>query len=200
MNDKPTEFYPWQVDIAQQWLGQRERFAHAWLIHGLSGVGKTQFAKAAAVSLLCTQPINHLACGTCDACLWCQHGNHPDLRLIRPETVAAAEEGMSAADSKKTLSKEIRVEQLRQLHSWFNTATHRGGFRVVVLYPAESLNVISANALLKVLEEPPANTLFMLVADAPDRLLPTILSRCRRLPLPIPKQEQCLKLVRAHVR
>lgn len=190
MSISSSDFYPWQRDVAQHWLSNTERFAHAWLIHGLAGVGKTRFARAAAAALLCTQPVEHLACGVCEACLWCKHGNHPDLRLIRPEAVALAEDSHEATDSKKTPSKEIRVEQLRQLHSWFNTATHRGGYRVAVLYPAESLNTISANALLKVLEEPPANTLFLLVADAPDRLLPTILSRCRRLPLPVPSKEE----------
>src|SRR5690606_37327823 len=72
----------------------------------------------------------------------------------------------------------------------------RGGWRVAVVYPAEALNVISANALLKVLEEPPANTVFLLTADAPDRLLPTLVSRCRRLPLPVPGAEQCLSGLR----
>lgn len=199
MISNSTEFYPWQQELAQQWLVQRERFSHAWLIHGLAGIGKTQFAQAAAASLLCTKPVRGLACGQCDSCLWCKHGNHPDLRLLRPESVAASESGENLSDSKKTLSKEIRVEQLRQLHTWFNTATHRGGYRVVVLYPAESLNTITANALLKVLEEPPANTIFMLVADAPDRLLATILSRCRRLPLPVPAPEQSLAWLNSQI-
>src|SRR5690606_17883852 len=152
-------------------------------------------------SLLCTSPKKgYQACGECDACRWCKNGNHPDLRLLRPESVAAQEAAESnPADSKKALSKEIKVEQLRQLHSWFNTATHRGGYRVVVLYPAESLNPISANALLKMLEEPPAHTVFILVADAPDRLLPTILSRCRRLPLSIPQAELSLQWLHEHV-
>jgi len=67
-----------------------------------------------------------------------------------------------------------------------------------VLYPAEALNIISANALLKVLEEPPAHTVFLLSADAPDRLLPTLVSRCRRLPLPVPAAQQCLPWLRQH--
>src|SRR5690606_1181607 len=98
--------------------------------------------------------------------------------------------------TRKAPSRDIRVEQLRALHDWFNTATHRGGWRVAVLYPAEALNVISANALLQVLEEPPANTVILLTADAPDRLLPTLVSRCRRLPLPVPPPEQCLPWLR----
>jgi len=196
-------FLPWHADTARHWLGQRERFAHAWLIHGLAGIGKVEFALAAAASLLCESPHAGLACGTCAACTWFASGNHPDVRRIRPEAIAL-EEGVEAqadaapaatatssatqaeAGKKRAPSREIRIEQIRSLASWFNTATHRGGWRVAGLYPAHAMNIISANALLKVLEEPPARTVFLLVADAPDRLLPTLVSRCRRLPLAAP--------------
>lgn len=186
------EFLPWQRNIASAWLERRERFAHAWLIHGMPGIGKQDFALAGAASLLCESPEEGLACGACQACLWLAAGNHPDIRRIRPDAVAfeegapdtTVESGGSAA--KKNPSREIRIDQLRELSAWFNTATHRGGWRVAVLYPAHALNVISANALLKVLEEPPQHTVFLIVADAPDRLLPTLVSRCRRLPLPVP--------------
>ncbi|ARP86513.1 DNA polymerase III subunit delta' [Bordetella genomosp. 9] len=201
-----AQFLPWQVDTARGWLENRDRFAHAWLIHGLAGIGKLQFAAAAAASLLCESPRQGLACGQCAACTWVAGGNHPDLRRIRPEAVALeegadatgeAEDGESAsgggASAKRAPSKDIRVDQIRALESWFNTATHRGGWRVALLYPAQALNVISANALLKVLEEPPAHTVFLLVADAPDRLLPTLLSRCRRLPLATPAPEAALQ-------
>lgn len=189
-------FLPWQTAAAQAWLGSRERFSHAWLIHGLAGTGKRQFALAGAASLLCEAPRNGLACGHCAACLWVAAGNHPDLRRIRPDAVAVEEGGEAeeeaATSSKAAPSRIIRVDQLRALNSWFNTATHRGGWRVAVLYPAQALNAISANALLKVLEEPPDHTIFLLVADAPDRLLPTLVSRCRRLPLAIPGRDEAL--------
>jgi DNA polymerase-3 subunit delta' len=201
-----AHFLPWQLQTAQAWLSKRERFAHAWLIHGVAGIGKVEFATAAAASLLCEAPVDHIACGHCAACTWVASDNHPDLRRIRPEAVALAEGGPTAANTdeaaaagegatttKRAPSKEIRIDQLRSLESWFNTATHRGGWRVAVLYPAQALNVISANALLKVLEEPPPNTIFLIVADAPDRLLPTLVSRCRRLPLPAPAADLSLK-------
>lgn len=192
MSDIPL-FLPWQGEFASSWLSRRDRFAHAWLIHGMAGIGKRQFALAAAASLLCESPQSGLACGQCAACQWVASGNHPDLRRIRPEALAL-EEGAEAGEepsetgaaAKKAPSRDIRVEQLRALAPWFNTATHRGGWRVAVLYPAEALNSISANALLKVLEEPPEHTVFLLVVDAPDRILPTLVSRCRRLPLPVP--------------
>lgn len=194
-------FLPWHKEAAVRWLSQRTRFAHAWLIHGLAGIGKRQFILAAAAGLLCESPVNGLACNACSACAWVASGNHPDLRRIRPAALAL-QEGEDPSDTgesgaaRKTPSRDIRVEQLRALHDWFNTATHRGGWRVAVLYPAEALNPISANALLKVLEEPPANTVFLLAADAPDRLLPTLVSRCRRLPLPVPAAQECLPWLR----
>ncbi|MGV2906085.1 DNA polymerase III subunit delta' [Achromobacter sp. AGC25] len=200
------QFLPWQMDAARSWLGNRDRFAHAWLVHGLAGIGKLDFAIAAAASLLCETPENGLACGHCAACAWFASGNHPDLRRIRPEAVAV-EEGADAAEpaedaepatgpAKRAPSKEIRIDQIRSLESWFNTATHRGGWRVALLYPAHALNVVSSNALLKVLEEPPPHTVFLLVADAPDRLLPTLVSRCRRLPLPAPDPDTALQWLR----
>lgn len=198
-------FLPWHQNVATQWLGHRERFAHAWLIHGLAGIGKKEFALAAAASLLCESPAEGMACGKCLACGWVNSGNHPDLKRIRPEVIAleegaeqdsddsvavdASNSAESGSGSKRAPSKEIRVEQIRSLEPWFNNATHRGGWRVAVIYPAESLNAISANSLLKVLEEPPPSTVFLMVADAPDRLLPTLLSRCRRLPLATPSHE-----------
>jgi DNA polymerase-3 subunit delta' len=147
-----------------------------------------------------------LACGQCPACGWVTKGNHPDLNRIRPEAIAVDEgaelgtedeTGMveeapapePGGTTKRAPSKDIRVEQIRALEPWFNNATHRGGWRVALIYPAESLTTISANTLLKVLEEPPPSTIFLLVADAPDRLLPTLLSRCRRLPLATPSVE-----------
>lgn len=186
-----VRFYPWQQAQAQQWLSQRERFSHAWLIHGLAGIGKVQFAKAGAAALLCEQPQAQVACEHCASCQWLLSGNHPDLRLLRPDALTALEQPESLNASRaKNPSKEIRVEQLRELHTWFNTATHRGGYRVAIIYPAERLNVISANALLKVLEEPPQNTVLLLVADQYERLLPTIISRCRRLALATPDEQQ----------
>jgi DNA polymerase-3 subunit delta' len=205
-----SSFLPWHLGIAQQWLAERERFAHAWLIHGLAGIGKREFARSAAASLLCESTVRGLACGACLACGWVKLGHHPDLKLIRPESIALAE-GAEQADSddaapssdsgsttKKLPSKEIRIEQIRSLENWFNTGTHRAGLRVVLIYPAQALNAISANALLKVLEEPAPSTVFLLVADAPDRLLATLLSRCRRLPLPTPDAEISLSWLEAN--
>lgn len=194
-----ARFLPWQQQIAADWLSNTDRFAHAWLIHGRPGIGKRQFALAAAASLLCEQPQGAMACGGCQACRWIAAGNHPDFRRVRPEALAL-EEGdapeESASQAKKTPSREIRIEQLRALSGWFGTATHRGGWKVAVIYPAHAMNVFTANALLKVLEEPPPRTVFLLTVDAPDRVPATIVSRCRRLPLPVPPAEQAVAWLR----
>lgn len=190
-----AQFLPWQQELAAQWLGESERFAHAWLIHGLGGIGKRSFALAAAAALLCEQPRQAMACGACQACLWLASGNHPDFRRVRPEAVAVQEGEVleeNGSQAKRQPSKEIRVEQMRALSGWFNTATHRGGWRVAVIYPAQAMNHITANALLKVLEEPPPRTVFLLTTDAPDLLLPTIVSRCRRLPLSVPPHQEAV--------
>ncbi|HLR12317.1 MAG TPA: DNA polymerase III subunit delta' [Burkholderiaceae bacterium] len=197
----PASFYPWQRETAQAWLSNRERFAHAWLVHGMPGIGKRTFALAAAASMLCQQPREGLACQQCQSCQWVASGNHPDFRRLRPDAVALEEgapdsEAIGTASTRKNPSREIRIDQLRELEDWFGMAPHQGGWRVLVLYPAQALNVVSANALLKTLEEPGPQTLFILVADAPDRLLPTIVSRCRRLPLPVPDIAQSLAWLR----
>jgi DNA polymerase-3 subunit delta' len=190
-------FLPWQIDHAKRLLSQPEQLPHALLIYGLAGVGQREFALAMAASLLCEAPQAQLACGQCQACQWIRAGNHPDLRLIRPEAVAVREgaqdvlDEVSASSATKKPSEDIKIDQIRALESWYHRATHRGAWRIVVLYPADALSVVSASALLKALEEPPNQTLFLLTSDAPDRLLPTIVSRCQKLPLHQPEPEAC---------
>jgi DNA polymerase-3 subunit delta' len=97
----------------------------------------------------------------------------------------------------KTASKEIKIEQIRSLADFMNISTHRQGLRVVVLYPAEALNMPASNALLKTLEEPPPGTVFLLASNGLDRLLPTILSRCRKFALPMPDHAEALAWLQA---
>ena len=122
---------------------------------------------------------------------------------MRPDALEAeagdeteADDG-AAKKSAKTPSKDIRIEQVRALAGFMNVSTHRSGLRVVLLYPAETLNAASANALLKTLEEPPPGTVFLLVTDRIDRLLPTILSRCRKFPLTAPDHGSVLRWLEA---
>ena len=173
---------------------------HALLFHGEAGTGKSDFIECFAQSLLCenVRADGH-ACGECAACGWFSQHNHPDYRRVRPEALedeptADGEEEGDGKKSKaaKTPSKEIKIEQIRNLADFMNISTHRQGLRVVVLYPAEALNTPASNALLKTLEEPPPGTVFLLASNSLDRLLPTILSRCRKFALPTPDHAQAL--------
>ncbi|CAG4916189.1 DNA polymerase III subunit delta' [Paraburkholderia gardini] len=193
--------YPWQTDDWNRLQQLRAHWPHALLLHGQGGIGKLRFAQHLAQGLLCEAPqANGEPCGTCVACNWLTQGNHPDYRIVLPEALAAEAGFASAAsdepkpdkadadEGKKTRapSKEIRIEQVRALLDFVGVGSHRGGARVVVLYPAEALNVAAANALLKTLEEPPAGVVFLMVSARVDRLLPTIVSRCRQWPMTTP--------------
>ncbi len=189
--------YPWHVSAWQQLQQMRARLPHAILFHGPQGTGKTVFAEQFAQSLLCSSPCaDGQACGTCDACGWFTQYAHPDYRRVRPEALedeVPDDEGEGKKASKtKTPSKEIKIDQVRALGDFMTVSTHRQGLRVVLLYPAEALNMAAANAILKTLEEPPPSTVFLLVSHSVERLLPTILSRCRKFALPMPAPEQAL--------
>ncbi|MFA9273431.1 MAG: DNA polymerase III subunit delta' [Candidatus Aquirickettsiella gammari] len=197
--------FDWQQDTWQQIMAMRERMPHAFLLYGSEGIGKAQFAEHLAKSLLCESPAEggH-ACGHCLSCNWFDQYSHPDYRRVRPglldeEEAADADAGeggeepeKKSAKSSKAPSKEIVIDQVRALANFMNISTHRQGRRVVVMYPAEALNIPAANALLKSLEEPNPNTVFILVSHKVDRLLPTILSRCHKLTLTMPSKEQGL--------
>jgi DNA polymerase-3 subunit delta' len=198
--------YPWQEDAWTRLQAMRARLPHAILFHGPAGIGKADFIEAFAQALLCenVRPDGH-ACGACASCGWFAQGNHPDYRRVRPEAleddVPAAEGDEAPAEEKKakskTASKEIKIEQVRALADFMNISTHRQGLRVVVLYPAESLNMPASNALLKTLEEPPPGTVFLLASNGLDRLLPTILSRCRKFALSMPAHADALAWLEA---
>ncbi len=198
--------YPWQQGAWGQLQQMRARLPHAILFHGAAGTGKTDFIEAFAQSLLCENvKADGHACGECASCGWFLQGNHPDYRRVRPEALedeapaAEGEEGDADKKTKstKTASKEIKIEQIRALADFMNISTHRQGLRVVVLYPAEALNMPSSNALLKTLEEPPPGTVFLLASNSLDRLLPTILSRCRKFALPMPGHDEALAWLQA---
>jgi DNA polymerase-3 subunit delta' len=198
--------YPWQQAAWEQLQQMRERLPHAILFYGPAGIGKADFLETFAQSLLCenVQP-GGLACGACASCGWFVQHNHPDYRRVRPEALedepaaeaADAGEGDKKAKSAKAPSKEIKIEQIRALADFMNVSTHRQGLRVVVLYPAEALNMPASNALLKTLEEPPPGTVFLLASNSLDRLLPTILSRCRKFALPLPSHDSALAWLEA---
>lgn len=180
--------YNWQQEHWSQISGRRGRLPHALLIHGRSGLGKSILALEFARSLLCENIApDHLACGKCPSCTWFEQGNHPDFRLVQPDSLATdRDEEATSAKKEKKKSDQIRVDQVRALESFLAVGAHRGGLRVVLLNPADAMNVVTQNALLKSLEEPGPSTLFLLVTSRSSRLLPTIRSRCQTLSISPP--------------
>ena len=182
---------------------QRTRLPHALLIHGAPGTGKREFATHFAQSLLCSDRAESgHPCGQCQACRWFEDGNHPDFRALLPEilqagdVVAESDEGAEPSGKSgktKNPSREIKIEQVRALDGFLNIGTHRGGARVILVYPADALNVPSSNALLKTLEEPAAGTVFLLVTSHPDQLSPTIRSRASKFAMAHPNPAQCVE-------
>jgi DNA polymerase-3 subunit delta' len=151
------------------------RLAHALLIHEARGAGGDVLASWVAQLVLCTDP-THAPCGECAACRRVASGQHPDLI-----TLELIED-----------SRQIRIEQVRELTAGLTLTSHQGGYKVAIVSPADALNRAAANALLKTLEEPTARTLLILVATQPSRLPATILSRCQRIRVRAPARNEAL--------
>lgn len=165
--------YLWQVEqwrAFQQWLVS-DRMPHALLLSGPSETGKKHFAMAVAARLQCNAPVRDAACGACKNCQLVSGGAHPDVAQIQPDEPGKA----------------IPVDAIRALTGFANKTAMQGGWRVVVIEPAEMMTPAAANALLKTLEEPGSNTLLMLVHHQDRELLATIRSRCQMMRFPIPQ-------------
>jgi len=216
MNQEKVQIAPW---LAPLWRSlDHTQFPNAILLHGQSGIGKFAFAVELAKSLLC-ESADHAAkpCNHCEACHWFDTGNHPDFISLVPETHRKllphadydSEEGVKkgratrdvedAESSEKKEKKNISIEETRSAIEGLGIGSHRGGNRIILIYPLEMLRSDSANTLLKSLEEPPANTIFILLANRVDRVLPTIRSRCRLLSAPRPDREQGLAWLRSQL-
>ncbi|MBL8447281.1 MAG: DNA polymerase III subunit delta' [Zoogloeaceae bacterium] len=181
---------PWQQATWRRLVDGLPTLHHALLLAGPAGQGKRQFAEAAAARLLCEAPgVRDFACGKCEACQWVQADSHPDLLRLVPDLDGDTGEDPEGKDGGKAKSAQIRIEQVRALTPILTVTAHRGGRRVVIVDPAEAMNPFTANALLKLLEEPPAGVVFLLVSARPMRLLPTLRSRCQRWDFPMPSAE-----------
>jgi DNA polymerase-3 subunit delta' len=176
---------PWHEAIFRRYAEHRGELPHALLLYGPEGIGKSLFAMSLAQALLCESPESARPCQSCAACAWFESGNHPDFRLLEPARPDEGDQEDQASPAKASV--RIVIDQVRALGDFINVSSHRGGAKVVLIRPAEALNVNAANALLKSLEEPPAGTFFLLVAHRIHFLLATIRSRCRYVPLPAPE-------------
>ena len=175
---------------APSWLGvematlaaafKADRLSHGLLIHEAPGAGGDWLAKWAASLVLC-QNVAQAPCGSCRGCHSVATRQHPDLVVLQP-----IEE-----------SKQIRIEQIRELSEELALTAHQGSYKVAVITPADTLNRFAANALLKTLEEPPARTLIMLVVTQPSRLPATILSRCQRVRVRAPGRKEAVSWLEA---
>jgi len=195
-----------------------ESMPQAILFHGQPGIGKFDFARWLSKALLCEADLfstGQKPCNACEACRWFDTGNHPDCITLLPQSLKGrlvqaelegspkmdpvAPEGQDDGDGKKE-SAFIKIDELRAALGGINIGSHRGGKRIILIYPLESLREDASNTLLKSLEEPNPDTIFILVSDRLDRVLPTIRSRCQLIALPKPSRELALNWLESELK
>ena len=195
---------PWLDEPLRRVLAQGA--GHAVLLQGPQGVGQFEFALGLAQAYLCesgsVEPGSaEPACGVCASCRLFSAHTHPDLLMVVPDALrellgwqaseSAGEETTASATRTKP-SKEIRIDDIREVIAFAQSTSARGHGKMVVFHPAESMNPAASNALLKTLEEPVGRTRFILSCAAPDALLPTVRSRCRAIDLSLPSTAAAL--------
>lgn len=162
--------YPWQNDDWSKLNAFLDNLPQGLLVHGAKGIGKTHLVRLWGQSHLCSnRKENFMPCMECPSCKWFKNQQHPDARFILPNDRG-----------------QITVDQIRDLFQFLGLSSHQSGFRIILVEQADRLNTQSANAFLKMLEEPPAKTLFLLVTDQFNQLLPTIKSRTQHVNLALP--------------
>lgn len=164
MSSLSANSLPWLQPILVQLttLATQQRLAHALLLTGMSGLGKSQLAKALSAFLLCKAPQQSEACGQCKSCLLLAAGNHPDWLQLSSDTSS------------------IGVDEIRRLIDFTQGSAQQQGNRVITLPQAQRMTEAAANALLKTLEEPPQGCYLILQSEQPQLLKATLLSRCQR--------------------
>ncbi len=176
---QPAERLPWLQPAwtAYQDRLRADRLAHALLLHGPAGTGKSLLAHAMVAGLLCQQPKEGSACGQCRSCVLLNGGAHPDWFWLRPE------EGKH----------QIKIDPVRETIRSLGFTTTISRRKVALFEPAEAMNRNAANALLKSLEEPPGDAVLILLSHNPSRLPVTIRSRCQAIAVPMPSDEVALE-------
>lgn len=148
---------------------RKKRVPAALLFSGDSGIGKRSTALIYIQALNCLSPVNGDACGACPSCHKIRNGNHPDLLVIEPD------------------GSEIKIETIRAIEGFLSMKPYEGRTKAVLIDTADAMNINASNAFLKTLEEPPADSVIILISASPDSLPDTIRSRCfqvRFAPLP----------------
>lgn len=165
-----TKLYSWQHRDYKALSNMVDKPSPAMLLSGMDGLGQDVLLKHYIGLLFCEHPevssSDNLkyACNACQSCILYNSSNHPDLYEVAPDIEAD--------------KKNISVEDIRQMLEFLSTSTHIGKYKIVLIRQMNLLNLSSANALLKILEEPPAYGLFILQTDNIASILPTIKSRC----------------------
>jgi DNA polymerase III subunit delta' len=197
-----TQVAPWISKQAQDLLRQQ---GHAWLLRGPSGLGQYALALQLVQAWLCESPTEESACGHCASCHAIDVHTHTDLCVLMPEVQMLqlgwplSEKAQAEIDDKKRKpSKEIRIEAMRDAVEFTQRTSGRGRGKAVLVFPAEQMNTITANALLKTLEEPPGNVKFVLATSSAHQLLPTIRSRCLAHDMHWPDTAEALAWMATH--
>lgn len=193
---------PWLQDQLTALLAQR---GHAWLLQGPSGLGQYDLALAMVQAWMCDRPAATGACGQCASCHGIQVRTQPDVMVLMPETWMLAlgwplpQKAQAEIDDKKRKpSREIRVDAMRDVIEFSQRTSARGRGKAVLVYPAQAMNHVTANALLKTLEEPPGDVKFVLATDAAHQLLATIRSRCISHTMRWPERGEAIPWLQAH--
>lgn len=196
--------YAWLEAPAAELARMRERMPNAVLLYGAPGTGLYELALNFAKSLFCSSPApDGSPCGRCRGCELTRAGTHPDFKQVLSEFMCAAWDVPYTAaenerpETKKKLSREIRIHQIRMLSDFLALNANQGGRRIVLVYPADKVRAEAAASLLKSMEEPPEDLTWILVAEKLDDVLPTIRSRSRLVRAPAPTKEEALEFLKA---
>ena len=179
--------FPWQQKHWQRAMRllEDDRLAHAVLLSGPESIGKLAFCLSFIQRLNCSTPtLDDYACGECKDCSLFIARTHPDIRMLNVNE--------DADQDKKSANKveQIKVDDVREINQFMTLSQQQGGYKVVCLNYAETMNNNAANALLKTLEEPPKKSIILLITHRADALLPTIRSRCQTWKFHLPDEEK----------
>lgn len=201
---------------------QEERIPHAQLLSGRSGIGKLQLAIAYAQYIACEHRTEKDSCGVCPSCLQYQKLQHPDLHFAFPIYKAKAGKESVCNDFIQQWREILLERKYFDINDWYEKIgaeskqgviyeaesgeilrklsfkAFSGGYKAMIIWLPEKMNIACANKLLKILEEPAEKTLFLLVAEEPDMLLPTIISRTQLLKVPDLEEQEIATALRAH--
>jgi DNA polymerase-3 subunit delta' len=169
---------PQAIDALTRAL-ERKQVHHAWLFQGPDGVGKELTALGLAQALTCPVKPN-VGCGKCASCQKIAKRNHPDVTWVMPEEEFVSRGLAGRSDFAGTPSRDIRIEQIRKLQERLAFRALEAPYKIALIVTAHAMNPPAQNALLKTLEEPPRDTVLILISSATDKLLPTIRSRCAK--------------------